>query len=138
MKDILILKASRILQVVEEINGAAPTGACYLFGHCLNQVFKELGYNSRKVTGSLALVCKGDKKYVVYGKLPLKGYNVGDYHTWCEVEVDGIWIIVDPSIKYNKVAIKWQPEKIQLNPSIPDILITAESNTFKHKYIPDH
>lgn len=137
MTDVLFEKAELILKITEERNGSAPTGACYLFGHCLNEVFKNMGYNSRKVTGHLAMVCKGDKKYVVYGKLPLKGYNVGDYHTWCEVEQDGVWYIVDPSIRHNKVALKSHPEKIKLNSSIPDIIISSEANTFKHKYIVD-
>ena len=137
MESVLAERAKRILQVVEEINGGAATGACYLYGHCLAEVFSKLGYNSKKVTGSLALICKGDKKYVVYGTLPMKGYNVGDYHTWCEVQLGDSWYIVDPSIKDNKVAIKGHPEKIKLNPSIPDIVVSSESITFKYKYIPD-
>lgn len=128
--------AKKLQKVIEETSSNFPTGTCYLFGHCLNEIFNKQGLTSRKVTGHLALLCQ-NKRHVVYGKLKVKGPNVGDYHTWCEVTPDDTTYVVDPSLKYNRVALVEHPDKIKLDRSIPNILISNKLKTHKFAYVED-
>lgn len=126
--------ASNLQESIENTFNNEPTGICYLTGYCMSEILNTMGYKTKKVTGKLALKYKKFDKYAVYGKL--KGTNVGDYHTWCELVSDGRIYIVDPSLKYNKKALK-DIFKIKLSDKIPNILVTAESNTYNWKYIQD-
>ena len=132
-KELLII-SSNLQKSIEDTFTNEPTGICYLTGYCMSEILNTMGYKTKKVTGKLALKYKKIDKYAVYGKL--KGTNVGDYHTWCELDSDGRIYIVDPSLKYNKKALK-DIFKIKLSDKIPDILVTAESNTYNWKYIQD-
>lgn len=127
--------ASNLQNSIEDTFANEPTGICYLTGYCMSEILNKMGYESKKVTGKLALMFRNNKKYAVYGKL--NGLRVGEYHTWCEVYADGKTYIVDPSLKYNKKALSYFPEKISLSKSIPDILITTENNKYDWKYIQD-
>jgi hypothetical protein len=110
-----------------------PSGTCYLAGYCLAEYFKKIGFDSKSVTGSLALIDKNGK-YIVYGNLNIpKSNRIGVYHTWCEILIDEEWHVLDPSLKYNKVTLKSFGAK--LNPKIPDILFTKDKNTFVWKYV---
>jgi hypothetical protein len=112
-----------------------PSGTCYLAGYCLSEYFKRLGFESKSVTGSLALIDKKEK-YIVYGNLNIpKSSRIGLYHTWCEIFIDDEWYILDVSLKYNKVVLK--SFGANLSPKIPDILFTKEKNTFIWKYVPN-
>jgi hypothetical protein len=123
----------KIQEAIEDTFANEPSGICFLTGFCVNEVLQSHGFKSRKVTGKLALMNRTGKKYIVYGKL--NGINVGDYHTWCEVEHEGKIYIIDPSLKYN---IKYlSTNKIGLSKSIPEILVSVEKNTFNWKYIED-
>jgi hypothetical protein len=123
----------KIQEVVENTFINYPSGICYLTGFCVHELLKNRGYNSRKVTGKLALRSRNGKKNIVYGKL--EGILVGHYHTWCEAEYKGKTYIIDPSLKYN---IKYlSQKKIKLSKSIPELLITEQKNTFNWKYVED-
>lgn len=129
-----LLKISEQMQLsIEGTFVNEPSGICYLTGHCMNEVLSKLGYNCRKVTGKLALMSRNGKKYIVYGKL--NGIQVGDYHTWCEVEYEGKAYIIDPSLKYNLKFLSLN--KIEISKSIPEIIISTEKNTYNWKYIED-
>lgn len=133
MEKELLKIASNLQKSIEDTFANEPTGICYLTGFCMSEILNTMGYKTKKVTGKLALMYRNNKKYAVYGKL--NGFRVGEYHTWCEVYVDGKTYIVDPSLKYNKKALTYFPEKILLSKSIPDILVTSENNTYNWKYI---
>ena len=133
-KDLLLI-ASNLQKNIEDTFSNEPSGICYLTGYCMSEILNKLGYEAKKVTGKLALMYRSNKKYAVYGKL--NGFRVGEYHTWCEVYTEGKTYIVDPSLKYNKKALSYFPEKILLSKSIPDILITTENDTYNWKYIQD-
>jgi hypothetical protein len=123
----------KLQEAIEDTFVNEPSGICYLTGFCANEVLQSLGFKSRKVTGKLALMNRNGKKYFVYGKL--NGIQVGDYHTWCEVEHEGKTYIIDPSLKYN---IKFLSlNKFELSKSIPSILVSDEKSTFNWKYIED-
>jgi hypothetical protein len=113
---------------------AAPFGSCYLLGHCLAEGLSKSGFSAREVSGHLILQDKNDKP-VVYGTAKYKGRLVGYYHTWCVLN-DGENIIVDPSMKYNKVFLK-QEYKIKVNQKISDIIIVKETTLFPVQYIED-
>ena len=124
--------AKNLQESIENTFNNEPTGICYLTGHCMTEILNTMGYKNKKVTGKLALKYKNMDKYAVYGKL--KGSDVGDYHTWCEVYSEGEIYIVDASLKYNKKALK-DLFNIKLSDKIPNILVTDERNTFNWKYI---
>jgi hypothetical protein len=110
-----------------------PFGTCYLAGYCLSEYFKSIGYESRSVTGNLALIDKNGR-YYLYGNLNIpKSKRIGVYHTWCEIFINNEWYILDPTLKYNNVALKSLGAK--LNSKIPDILFTKDKNSFAWKYI---
>jgi len=134
MEKQLLRFASNLQETIEKTFENEPTGICYLTGHCMTEILNTMGYNTKKVTGKLALKYKNIDKYAVYGNL--KGYNVGDYHTWCEVYSDGKIFIVDASLKYNKKGLK-DYFKIKLSDKIPSTLVTDETNTYYWKYIQD-
>lgn len=129
--------AQNLQEILEEIYPNSLSGGCYLMGHCMSEILNRQGFISEKVTGRLALHIKDSKnKYAQYGKFKLKGQYIGYYHTWCEVNVDNINYIIDPSIKYNKPALK-DYFGIKLNREIPEIIFTNETSTFTHKYFRD-
>jgi hypothetical protein len=132
MEKQLIRFASNLQETIEKTFNNEPTGICYLTGYCMTEILITMGYKTQKVTGKLALKYKNIDKYAVYGNL--KGSNVGDYHTWCEVYSEGKLYIIDPSLKYNKKALK-DLFNIKLSDKIPNILVTDERNTFNWKYI---
>lgn len=126
--------ATNLQESIENIFKNEPTGICYLTGHCMTEILNTMGYKTKKVTGKLALKYKNIDKYAVYGKL--KGSNVGDYHTWCELDSDGKIYIVDAGLKYNKKGLR-DLFKIRLSDKIPSTLVTDETNTYNWKYIQD-
>ncbi len=103
-----------------------PTGTCYLSAFCLNEYFKKIGVVSKLVIGELAIINSKDR-YVIYGKLLnlKKSLNVGDYHAWCEVEIEGKWFIIDPSIKYNIVFLKKQ-YNFKISSKVEESIVTYE------------
>lgn len=137
MKDIIIKTVKQFQYTIEQFKGGYPIGACHLIGHCLTEIFKTQGFESRIVTGTKALLIKNSKsKYVKYGKSNLKGELVGYYHTWCEVDFEGNTYIVDASLKYNTVGIK-HLFNLKTDNSITDFLITKTPNTYYYKYKKD-
>lgn len=137
------MESSKILEVgllyqktLESIVANYPSGTCYLAGYCLAEYFKTKGFESKSVTGSLALIDKNGK-YIVYGNLNIpKSNKIGSYHTWCEIFINDEWYILDPSLKYNKVTLI-KIYRFKLNSKIPDLLFTNDKNTYVWKYIPN-
>ncbi|MCB0745870.1 MAG: hypothetical protein KDC90_00265 [Ignavibacteriae bacterium] len=124
-------------EILEEIYYKSPAGGCYLIGHCLSEILNEYGLVSRKVTGKLALHIKNtNDKYAKYGIINLKGHYIGNYHTWCEVVINNETYIIDPSLKYNKLALK-QYFDIKVNNKIPNLVFSKKANTYIYKYIED-
>lgn len=134
MENLDFLKVGQLYQMILENSVSNyPFGTCYLAGFCLSEYFKSIGFEAKSVSGSLAVIDKKEK-YYVYGNLNIpKSNRIGVYHTWCEILVDDEWYILDPSLKYNKVALK--NFGIKLNPKIPDILFSKDKNSFLWKYI---
>lgn len=112
-----------------------PIGCCHLFGHCLAIGLENAGFITKEVTGQLILTDKHDKK-IVYGSDKSKGKLVGYYHTWCVLDYNGKKIIIDPSLKYNKIGLR-KVFDIKLNKNIPDTLITSENKSWLCTYIED-
>lgn len=110
------------------------SGVCYLLGHCLCEGFIKAGYNAKELSGNLVLQTL-NSKYIVYGNLNIKGKSVGEYHTWCTVDLDEV-ILIDCSLKYNIVFLK-ENLGIKLNKRLPNSLITTEFKTWYYNYIED-
>lgn len=120
---------------LEECSPNYPIGTCYLIGHCLAEGLKKAGYNSKEITGTAIFKDKNEKN-IIYGKSIVKGSNIGTYHTWCVLEIEGETIVIDASYKYNKVAMK-SCYNLKLNNKIPDFIITNNSNSWLHTYVED-
>jgi hypothetical protein len=112
-----------------------PIGTCYLIGHCIAEGFKRAGYFAEEITGTAILKDKNGGN-IIYGKSNMKGKNIGYYHTWSLIEIDGESIIIDPSVKYNKVAMR-NIYGIKPNPKITDFVITNENSTWLLMYLKD-
>lgn len=118
---------------LEEIVANYPTGTCYLSAHILTEYFIELGLKANVVVGNLALLNIKDK-YAVYGHYNLKkSINVGDYHAWCELQLNGLSVIVDPSIKYNSHFLK-NHHNFKTSKKIGDSIVTVENENYYWKY----
>ena len=131
----LLEKISFQLQYTIENELRNNFGICYLIGHVMTRILNELGHEANEVTGSFAVICSNNK-YITYGNRKIKGLNVGDYHTWCEVKTkEGIYI-VDPSLKFNKVGLKKYYSK-KIHGKVPDAIICKKENNFYYKYITD-
>lgn len=129
--------AKELQNVIENYSINEPVGACYLFGHCLNNIFKKLGYQSREVTGKLAILLnKGKGKYISYGKLK-KCIQIGEYHTWCEIDFEGKKHIVDPSLKYNLKFLRRVGGYKVHGMVEKDLLVTGASNNYYIRYYED-
>jgi hypothetical protein len=115
--------------------GVIPDGRCYIFGHVLAEGLKLAGFNAREVSGTLILTDKHDKK-IIYGTKNYKGKSVGDFHTWCVLNLDGKELIIDPSLEYNRVYLK-QESNIKLNQKIPDTYIGYENKSWHLSYFED-
>lgn len=120
---------------LEEHSSNYPIGTCYLIGHCLTEGFKKAGFKSYEATGSAIFKDKHDNN-IIYGKSIVKGNNIGLYHTWCVIEINGDSIIVDPSVKYNKVAMK-NSYNLKVNSKIPEFIITNKKSSWLHTYVED-
>lgn len=120
---------------LENLSSNYPIGTGYLIGHCLAEGFKKAGFNCREVTGSAIFKDKNDKN-IIYGKSIVKGINIGYYQTWCVLEIEGESIIVDPSYKYNKVAMK-NYFNLKINNKIPDFIISNNKSSWLHTYVED-
>jgi hypothetical protein len=134
MRDTLHNNALELQKTMKNEFGNSLSGICYLLGHCLTEIFKNQGYNSRCTTGTLALLINNQNKYAKYGRSNSKGELIGNYHTWCEVEIDGKWFIVDPSLKYNTKFLK-SCFKIKIDRTIPGILISSTPVTYYYRYV---
>ena len=119
---------------IEMNSSNIPTGSCYLLGHCLSEGLSKSGFIAKETTGNLILQDK-NRKSIVYGKSKYKGKSVGYYHTWCVLDF-GEKIIIDPSLKYNKIFLK-KNLNIKLNEHLPDCLITSENPTWYYNYLED-
>ncbi|MEZ4937059.1 MAG: hypothetical protein R2799_05650 [Crocinitomicaceae bacterium] len=128
--------AIKFQEVLESMVNQRLSGVCYLTGHCLAEIFSELGYKSRKVTGTHGILMKNKKRYLIYGSIYGKHENVGDYHTWCEVEVDDKVFIVDASTKYNKEILK-KEMNIKLYDSVPSVIVTSNKKEFSYFFEED-
>jgi hypothetical protein len=120
---------------LESLSPNYPIGTGYLIGHCLAEGFKKAGFYSREVTGTAIFKDKNEKN-IIYGKSIVKGTNIGYYQTWCVLEIEGESIIIDPSIKYNKVAMK-NYFNLKINSRIPDFIITNNKSSWLHTYVED-
>jgi hypothetical protein len=137
MEENMLKTAIELQNVIEKKFKGQPVGICYLIGHCLSEIFKKQGYESRKITGTQALLLKNSKnRYIKYGSSELKGILIGNYHTWCEVDFGADTYIVDPSLKYNLKYLR-SFLKIKTHCSIKDILITKTPNSYYFKYKED-
>ncbi|MCR8667939.1 hypothetical protein NO995_09620 [Aestuariibaculum sp. M13] len=138
MENILYQVAKELQKTIEDKSINEPVGACYLYGHCLTEIFGRMGLQSRKVSGKLAILQKKGKcRYITYGKLPFKGQQVGVYHTWCEVIIDNEVFIIDPSLKSNLNFIQ-KTFKIKIDRMVEqDVLVTSTSKTYYYKYFED-
>lgn len=137
MKYTPYMVAKELQNVIENYSINEPVGACYLFGHCLNNIFKKLGYESRVVTGKLAILLnKGKGKYISYGKLN-KCIQIGEYHTWCEIDYEGNKHIVDPSLKYNLKFLRRVGGYKVHGKVEKDLLVTGASNNYYMRYYED-
>ncbi|MDA9343563.1 hypothetical protein N9R06_00515 [Algibacter sp.] len=130
--------AEELQRAIEHESNNQAVGTCYLSGHCLTMVFNQLGVKARKVSGKLAILKKnGKSKYVYYGRAPLKGQQIGVYHTWCEVTVNDIKYIVDTSLKANLNFIQ-TAFRIKIHPMVEKgIMITEIPKTYYYKYFED-
>lgn len=120
---------------LESLLSDKPIGACYLIGHALAEGFKRTGYIANEISGTAIFKDKFENN-IIYGKSVAKGKNIGLYHTWCTLEIDNETIIIDPSYKYNKIAIE-DYYKIKPNKNINDIIITNKANNWLFTYIED-
>ena len=120
---------------LESITTIAPIGTCYLIGHCLAEGLKKAGYTAREVSG-IAIFKDNRGKNIIYGKSRLKGAKIGLYHTWCVVKINGQTILLDPSYKYNKIAIK-EHYGIKPNRNIPDIIVTDNLIQWNYIFVED-
>ena len=119
-----------ILNSVLSQQGGNISGTCYLTGHVLTSLFERLGFSSKEISGVLYL--RNDKgEYMIYGgdELENEGVLIGNYHTWCEISIDGIEYIIDPGIVYLKKFIK-ENLKIKLNEKIPPTIISNTKITY--------
>ncbi len=131
LKTICRLLSAQMIVSAREI----PEGRCYVFGHVLSEGLKQAGLNAREVSGTLILTDKHDKK-IIYGTKNFKGKNVGDFHTWCVLSLDGKELIIDPSLEYNRFYLK-QELNIKLSQKIPDTYIGYEIKSWHLSYIED-
>jgi len=135
MRDLeYILQLCKLYQAkLEEFTSNYPSGSCYISAYFLSNYLKDR-YDARIVFGNLAIISKLGK-YVVYGSIKLKkDINVGDYHAWCELTINGREYIVDPSIKYNIKFLK-DNYRLKVSQKVPEIIITDQKSTFNFKYI---
>jgi hypothetical protein len=138
MENTLYNIGKELQAVMEEKLQGQTVGTCYLTGHCLAEIFNRLGFESRKVTGRLALLMKnGKNKYATYGRFALKRKDIGIFHTWCEVKINDKTFIVDPSLKAN-IRFTSKHFKIKFHPMVvSDTLVTDVFNTYYYKYCED-
>ncbi len=138
MTDKAIRLAKELQTVIEKLYPNSKSGICYLLGHCLNEIFLANNFNSRKVTGKLALLNKsGKNKYIQYGRFPkLKGQLEGNYHTWCEIEIEGVIYIADTSLKYNLDFLRTE-RSIKIDEKIPPLLFSNTKSNYFYKYVED-
>ena len=134
LKNNLILICSVLTDELERNIPNIPYGSCYLIGHCLSEGLSKSGLMAKETTGNLILQDRNGKS-IVYGKPKYKGKSIGDYHTWCVLDY-GERIIIDPSLKYNKVFLK-RNLSIKLNENLPDCLVSEENPTWCYNYIED-
>lgn len=125
----------RFTDKLESITINAPIGTCYLIGHCLAEGLRRGGYTAREVSGTAIFKDKSGKN-IIYGKSKLKGAKIGLYHTWCVVEINNRTILLDPSYKYNKIAIK-EHYGIKPNKNIPDIIVTDNPIQWNYIFVED-
>lgn len=112
-----------------------PFGCCYLMGHCLAEGLSNAGFVAEEITGHLILKDKL-RRDVVYGSGKYKGKLAGYYHTWCILKDGDDTLIIDPSLQYNKIALK-KYFGIKLDVNLPGVLITNELQGISYRYIQD-
>ena len=134
MRDFLHKKAIELQNTLEGVIDGNLGGTCYLIGYCLTEILKKQGFESRCVSGTLAIIMQNEKKYAKYGNSKIKGDLIGNYHTWCEVVVGNEVLIIDPSLKYNIKSLK-SFFKLKINKMIPAILITSTPSSYYYKYV---
>ncbi|AXG73846.1 hypothetical protein DVK85_06175 [Flavobacterium arcticum] len=135
LKNNLEIMCQRFTDKLESLLSNYPVGTCYLIGHCMAEGLIRAGYTARKVTGTVIFKDKNEKN-IIYGKSISKGKNIGIYHTWCVLEIDTQTIIIDPSYKYNKIAIR-EYYGTKPNKNIHDFIITDNANQWLHRYSED-
>lgn len=121
---------------LELINSGNPAGSCYLTGPLLSEYFMGLNIDSRPVYGHFK-VLNNKNKFILYSNKNLNNpLNLGYFHTWCEVKIDGYNYIVDPSIKFNKAFLKRYGHKI--SKQIPNSIITNLKKCYYWEYKEDY
>ena len=126
-----------ILNSVLSQQSGNVSGTCYLTGHVLKSVFEKLEFQSKEISGVLYLRNENGV-YMIYGgdELENEGMLIGNYHTWCEITIDGTEYIIDPGIVYLKKFIK-DNLKIKLNEKIPPTIVSNIKSERLYKYEKD-
>lgn len=120
-------------EIIEERVKPFPSGICYHSAASLHAYFSKIYFESSVVVGDLAMLNTSDK-FAVYGNMSLKRQeNIGDYHAWCEIVLDDITYIIDPSIKYNKIFLK-DSFKFKTSNKISDVIVSTKRETYHFKY----
>lgn len=118
---------------IETNSANYPFGTCYLSAFFFQTYFRDK-YNARLIIGSLGLIDKSGK-YVVYGNIrPRKYQNVGDYHAWCEINLNDRVYIIDPSIKYNIKFLK-DHYRIKISNKVPSVIVTDQKSCYHWIYV---
>lgn len=125
-----------LVEILENINGAPPYGACHLIAYILAEILNAENIESRSVTGHLTLLDKKGKKILYSSKNPSNPRNVGYYHTWCEAVIDNNIYIIDPSLILNIQFLK-NHYKIKVHPKTPDFIFTTDLKTYYWNYTED-
>ncbi|MDN3580361.1 hypothetical protein [Mucilaginibacter flavus] len=135
LRNALTLICTELTNSIELKFQRQPLGCCYLIGHCLAEGLTNAGFFAEEITGHLILKDKFNKS-LVYGNAKFKGKLVGYYHTWCTLKYGEETIVIDPSLRYSKIALKTL-FGIKLDVNLPDILISNDLQGNSYRYIQD-
>ena len=112
-----------ILNSVLSQQGGNISGTCYLTGHVLTSLFERLGFSSKEISGVLYL--RNDKgEYMIYGgdELENEGVLIGNYHTWCEISIDGIGVLNSTKLQYEN-----EPARHKLLDIVGDLALIGKN-----------
>lgn len=132
-RDLLLLEAKQLQSIIEKYTKTPLYGTCYAFSHCLTRILQSKGYTAREVVGSIAVMLR-NKSFMSWGDKIAPGENMGDYHSWVEVETEDGITLIDPSLKYDKKAVR-KFSGFKVDEAVPDIFISHDhiSRTLRYK-----